>query len=92
MVNDSDDVKFMLVLICSMHLFSVGLGLVDFKDKWVIYLSYDLYRSALHAFKRRVAYANANYDRILFSLRLTFELLKFIYIGTVVCIYKNNVS
>ncbi|MCI09743.1 alpha/beta-hydrolases superfamily protein, partial [Trifolium medium] len=26
------------------------------------------FMSALHAFKRRVAYANANYDRILFLI------------------------
>ncbi|KAH9806041.1 DUF676 domain-containing protein [Citrus sinensis] len=33
--------------------------------------------SALRAFKRRVAYANANYDRILFTLMLAFKLSVF---------------
>lgn len=34
-------------------------------------------RSALRAFKRRVAYANANYDRILVTLMLAFKLSVF---------------
>lgn len=34
----------------------------------------NLYRSALRSFKRRVAYANANYDRILLWWKIIFEL------------------
>lgn len=63
MVNDSKDIKFMLVF----SLFSCVLFTFHFSDNLHVCV---LCSSALGSFKRRVAYANANYDRILFKLIL----------------------
>ena len=65
MVDDSDDLKFMLVLIFLFPII-IALMLILNNCKLGNIFLINLYRSALCAFKRRVAYANANYDRILF--------------------------
>jgi len=63
MIEDSDDLKFMLVLPSHLRFYvilTITSSPIQLNCQW-------LCRSALCVFKRRVAYANANFDRILFS-------------------------
>lgn len=46
----------------------------------IIALPFVMCRSALRAFKRRVAYANANYDRILFYIDVGFQIINILFI------------
>lgn len=53
---------------------------------------FGLYRSALRAFKRRVAYANANFDRILHWVYLAFKVLtSHIYCIFIVCFWTMKI-
>lgn len=66
MVKDSADLHFMLVFNTQQHVISAYRSLAIAVSSFVSSDNFDcICRSALRSFKRRVAYANANYDRIL---------------------------
>lgn len=64
MVDDCDDIKFRFDFLIQPFVFINLEGLSKNSDQYNIAFGFSC-RSALRSFRRRVAYANANFDRIL---------------------------
>lgn len=65
MVNDTEDLNFLWVLVVSYICFCNILSATILDDSRICHHISCLCRSALQSFRRRVAYANVLYDRIL---------------------------